>query len=141
MSASNDMTVPQGVESDSTEAQHILVHADRSAERIRSLKHGDTFAVFNHFGDMRPIPSGEEGLYLDGTRFLSMFTLYLDGFRPLILGSTVRDDNDQLVVTLTNPDLFIDGELCLPANSLHISKRAFRLLRGDPCRELLGATD
>jgi glycogen debranching enzyme len=116
-----------GVENHFTEAQHILVHADRSAEKIRSLKYGDTFAVFNHFGDMRPIPSGEEGLYLDGTRFLSMFTLYLDGFRPLLLGSTVRDDNDQLIVTLTNPDLFVDGELCLPANSLHISKRAFLL--------------
>jgi glycogen debranching enzyme len=115
------------VKSHSTDAQHILVHADRSAERIRSLKYGDTFAVFNHFGDMRPIPSGEEGLYLDGTRFLSTFMLYLDGFRPLILGSTVRDDNDQLIVTLTNPDLFVDDELCLPANSLHISKRVFLL--------------
>jgi glycogen debranching enzyme len=111
----------------SPDAQHILVHADRSAERIRSLKYGDTFAVFNHFGDMRPIPSGEEGLYLDGTRFLSTFMLYLDGFRPLILGSTVRDDNDQLIVTLTNPDLFVDGELHLPANSMHISKRVFLL--------------
>jgi glycogen debranching enzyme len=116
-----------GVQNHSPDAQHILVHADRSAERIRSLKYGDTFAVFNHFGDMRPIPSGEEGLYLDGTRFLSTFRLYLDGFRPLILGSTVRDDNDQLIVTLTNPDLFVDGELYLPANSLHISKRAFLL--------------
>src|ERR1700733_10395449 len=56
-----------------------------------------------------------------------MFTLYLDGFRPLLLGSTVRDDNDQLIVTLTNPDLFVDGELYLPANSLHISKRVFLL--------------
>jgi glycogen debranching enzyme len=117
----------EDVENHSTDAQHILVHADRSAERIRSLKYGDTFAVFNHFGDMRPIPSGEEGLYLDGTRFLSTFMLYLDGFRPLILGSTVRDDNDQLIVTLTNPDLFVDGKLYLPANSLHISKRVFLL--------------
>ena len=126
-STSIDRPGTLGVENHSTEAQHILVHADRSAEKIRSLKYGDTFAVFNHFGDMRPLPSGEEGLYLDGTRFLSMFTLYLDGFRPLLLGSTVRDDNDQLIVTLTNPDLFVDGELCLAANSLHIFKRAFLL--------------
>jgi len=114
-------------EDHSPDAQHILVHADRSAERIRSLKYGDTFAVFNHFGDIRPIPSGEEGLYMDGTRFLSTFMMYLDGVRPLLLGSTVRDDNDQLIVTLTNPDLFIDGVLRLPANSLHISKRVFLL--------------
>jgi glycogen debranching enzyme len=127
MNTSGRPTESGRAENHSTDAQHILVHAERSAERIRSLKCGDTFAVFNHFGDMRPAPSGEEGLYLDGTRFLSTFMLYLHGFRPLILGSTVRDDNDQLIVTLTNPDLFVDGELCLPANSLHISKRAFLL--------------
>src|ERR1700728_1740141 len=127
MNASGRSTENGGAENRFTDAQHILVHADRSAERIRSLKCGDTFAVFNHFGDMRPAPSGEEGLYLDGTRFLSTFMLHLDGFRPLILGSTVRDDNDQLIVTLTNPDIFVDGELHLPANSLHISKRVFLL--------------
>ena len=127
MNASGRSTENGGAENRFTDAQHILVHAERSAERIRSLKCGDTFAVFNHFGDMRPAPSGEEGLYLDGTRFLSTFMLHLDGFRPLILGSTVRDDNDQLIVTLTNPDLFVDGELYLPANSMHISKRAFLL--------------
>jgi glycogen debranching enzyme len=43
----------------------------------------------------------------------------------MLLGSTVRDDNDQLVVTLTNPDLFLDDQIFLPANSLHISKRTF----------------
>jgi glycogen debranching enzyme len=124
---SGESTERGGVENHSTDAQHILVHADRAAERIRSLKYGETFAVFNHNGDMRPARLGEEGLYLDGTRFLSTFMLYLDGFRPLILGSTVRDDNDQLIVTLTNPDLFEEGELTLPANSLHLSKRVFLL--------------
>jgi glycogen debranching enzyme len=122
-----ELSNAESVQNHSPDAQHILVHADRSAERIRSLKYGDTFAVFNHYGDMRQLPSGEEGLYLDGTRFLSTFMLYLDGFRPLILGSTVRDDNDQLIVTLTNPDLFVGGELHLSANSLHISKRIFLL--------------
>ncbi|WP_213807573.1 glycogen debranching N-terminal domain-containing protein [Granulicella sp. dw_53] len=107
--------------------QHILVHSDRSADRLRSLKYGDTFAVFDHYGDIRPAPTSEEGLYFDGTRFLSSLILELDGLRPLMLGSTVRDDNDQLVVTLTNPDLFVDGEIHLPANAIHISRRTFLL--------------
>src|SRR5580698_11357978 len=111
----------------SNDAQHILVNADRTAERIRCLKCGDTFAVFDHYGDIRPLQTGEEGLYYDGTRFLSCLTLTLDELRPLLLGSTVRDDNDQLIVTLTNPDLFLDEQLVLPANSLHISKRLFLL--------------
>jgi glycogen debranching enzyme len=107
------------------DAQHILVNAERTAEHLRSLKCGDTFAVFDHYGDIRPIATGEEGLYYDGTRFLSGLTLSLNGSRPMLLGSTVRDDNDQLIVTLTNPDLFLDDQLILPANSLHISKRTF----------------
>jgi glycogen debranching enzyme len=111
----------------SNDAQHILVNADRTAERIRCLKCGDTFAVFDHYGDIRPLQTGEEGLYYDGTRFLSCLTLTLDELRPLLLGSTVRDDNDQLIVTLTNPDLFLNEQLVLPANSLHISKRLFLL--------------
>lgn len=105
--------------------QHILVHADRSSERLRSLKYGDTFAVFDRFGDIRPGENSEEGLYFDGTRFLAALDLTLDGMRPVLLGSTVRDDNDQLIVTLTNPDLFIDGTLHLPANSLHLARKTF----------------
>lgn len=107
--------------------QHIVVSAERTSDRVRSLKHGDTFAVFDHYGDIRPIEAGEEGLYYDGTRFLSCLVLDLDGLRPLLLGSTVRDDNDQLIVTLTNPDWFVDGRLRLSANSLHISRKTFLL--------------
>ncbi|MCU1226607.1 MAG: glycoside hydrolase [Edaphobacter sp.] len=108
-------------------ARHIVVNAERTADRVRSLKHGDIFAVFDHYGDIRPIHTGEEGLYYDGTRFLSSLMCDLDGLRPLLLGSTVRDDNDQLLVTLTNPDWFVDGQLRLAANSLHISRRTFLL--------------
>jgi glycogen debranching enzyme len=111
----------------SSDAQHILVNAERTADRVRCLKCGDTFAVFDHYGDIRPSHTGEEGLYYDGTRFLSCLQLRLDGLLPLLLGSTVRDDNDQFLVTLTNPDLFLQGELLLPANSLHISKKLFLL--------------
>jgi glycogen debranching enzyme len=110
---------------DAGNAQHILVSAERTAEHVRSLKHGDTFAVFNQYGDIRPMQTGEEGIYYDGTRFLSSLVLEMDGSRPMLLSSTVRDDNDQLIVMLTNPDLFCEGKLYLPASSLHVSKRIF----------------
>ena len=118
---------PEDMQERSSDAQHILASADRTAERFRTLKCGDTFAVFDHYGDIRPSAMGEEGLYCDGTRFLSCLMLSLDSLRPLLLGSTVRDDNDQLIVTLTNPDLMLDEELLLPANSIHISRRVFLL--------------
>ena len=122
-----DATREGNVKETASDSQHILVHSDRSAERLRSLKYGDTFAVFDHYGDIRPGPNGEEGVYFDGTRFLSGLVLDLEGLSPLLLGSTVRDDNDQLVVTLTNPDLFVEGKLHLAANSIHISRRTFLL--------------
>jgi glycogen debranching enzyme len=119
-----------------SDALHIVASAERTSERVRSLKHGDTFAVFDHYGDIRPAQSGEEGLYYDGTRFLSCLSLEIDGVRPMLLGSTVRDDNDQLTVTLTNPDVFLGSKLYWPANSLHIAKKIF--LYGAVCYQHIG---
>jgi len=93
-------------------------------ERTRVLKHGDTFAVFDHRGEMTPGGLGEHGLYHEGTRHLSAFSLELDGRRPFLLSSTVREENDQLVVSMTNPDLFRDGRLWLPLGSLHLTVRS-----------------
>lgn len=46
-----------------SDSQLIVVHSDRPAEGLRSLKYGDTFAVFDHYGDIRPNLTSEEGLY------------------------------------------------------------------------------
>ena len=39
--------------------------------RTRILKHGDTFAVLDSFGDMAGINGNPDGLYHEDTRFLS----------------------------------------------------------------------
>ena len=98
-------------------------------ERRRVLKHGDTFAVFDHYGDIRPGGAGEEGLYDEGTRYLSCLLLELEGTRPVFLSSTVRDENDQLTVALTNPDLVREGGQRVPLGTLHIALKKF-LWRG-----------
>src|SRR5215831_15789002 len=82
---------------------HILAASSLADEWSRVLKHGDTFAVFDHYGDIKPGGLGEEGLYHEGTRYLSCLLLELEGGRPFFLGSNVRDENDQLAVALTNP--------------------------------------
>jgi glycogen debranching enzyme len=102
------------------DAHHVLAASSLTDERIRVLKHGDTFALFDQHGDIRSSQWGESGMYHDGTRFLSRFQLELDGTRPFLLSSTVRDDNDQLVVALTNPDLFREGSPYLPLGSLQL---------------------
>src|SRR5215813_10150348 len=90
---------------------HILAASSPSDERTQVLKHGETFAVFDHYGDIKPGGLGEEGLYHEGTRYLCCLLLQMEGGRPFFLSSTVRDENDQLAVALTNPDLLRDGQV------------------------------
>ncbi|HKI36633.1 MAG TPA: amylo-alpha-1,6-glucosidase [Gemmataceae bacterium] len=108
---------------------HILAAASMADERTRVLKHGDTFAVFDHYGDIKPGGLGEQGLYHEGTRYLSCLLLELEGGRPFFLGSTIRDENDQLAVALTNPDLLCDGQVRFPLGTLHLAVKKF-LWRG-----------
>jgi glycogen debranching enzyme len=75
------------------------------SEHNRTLKQGDTFAVFDAWGDFSPAGRGEEGLFHDGTRFLSALRVLLGERRPLVLSSSIKDDNTLLTVDLTNPDM------------------------------------
>jgi glycogen debranching enzyme len=106
-------------------AHHIMADSSLTDGHIRVLKHGDTFAVFDQYGNVRTSKAGEDGVYHDGTRFVSCLVLELEGVPPFLLSSTIRDDNDQLSVALTNPDLLSHNGLSLPLGSLHISRRCF----------------
>jgi glycogen debranching enzyme len=108
-----------------TDPYYILASSPLADERTRVLKHGDTFAVFDHYGDVKPTGLCEEGLYHEGTRFLSGFFLRLGRDRPLFLSSTIREDNDLLAVDLTNPDLARNGEVVVPRGTLHLSRTKF----------------
>jgi len=76
------------------DAFYILATSTRADDRTRVLKHGETFAVFDRFGDVQPVGLGEQGVYHDGTRFLSRLEVRIGGRRPLLLSSTVKEDND-----------------------------------------------
>src|SRR5262245_11173241 len=104
------------------EQYYIVATSSRLDDRTRVLKHGNTFAVFDRFGDLAPVGLGELGLYHDGTRFLSRLGLSLGADRPLLLSSTVTDDNAQIVVDLTNPDVHVDGHVLVPRGTLHIER-------------------
>src|SRR5262249_11579714 len=104
---------------------YILAPSPTADEQTRVLKDGDTFAVFDHYGDVKPSGMGEEGLYHEGTRYLSCFLLGLGKDRPLFLSSTVKDANDLLAVDLTNPDLARDGRVAVPRGTLHLSREKF----------------
>ena len=84
---------------------YILATASRAAERTAVLQHDDTFAIFDYAGDIGAFGPAEQGLYHEGTRFLSRFSLRVNGKRPLILSSRVKEDNELFIADLTNPDI------------------------------------
>jgi glycogen debranching enzyme len=99
---------------------YVLARSSRADDRTRTLKHGETFGVFDRFGDIQHLGLGDQGLYHEGTRFLSHLELVIDGRRPILLHSTVKEDNSLLVVDLTNPDLGEGERFLLPKGTLHI---------------------
>lgn len=90
----------------------------------RVLKQGQTFAVFDRHGDIRPLGFESQGLFHEGTRFLSRWKLGIDSASPLLLSSNVREDNDFLVVDLTNPNLQLNG-YHLPHGEIHLVRTVF----------------
>jgi glycogen debranching enzyme len=103
----------------------IVASSSLTDEHIEVLKQGDTFGLFDQYGDIHSLRTGSHGLYHEGTRFLSRFVLTLNGERPLLLSSTVKQDNVLLNVDLTNPDMTADGQVKISRGSLHLSRTRF----------------
>ena len=100
--------------------------ASLQEQRSRTLKHGDTFAVFDLHGDALSEPGSPEGLFHRDTRYLSRLYMTVQGQRPLLLSSTLGDDNAMLICDLTNPDLFDpEGALVLEHDLLHVRRSRF----------------
>jgi glycogen debranching enzyme len=107
---------------------HLLAASLPAGGQPHVLKDADTFGVFDQHGDFTSGGLGEEGLYHEGTRFLSTLVLEIQGRRPFYLDSAVAAEGHVLTVILTNPDLTA-GHLRLPLSTIHVSLERF-LWRG-----------
>jgi glycogen debranching enzyme len=92
-------------------------------ERTLVLASGDTFAIFDRRGEIRPFRTSRHGLYSGGTRFLSGLWLQIAGSSPLLLSSGVRRSERGLFVHETNPDLRGEAQLHVPADQIHLVRR------------------
>ena len=110
------------------EAAPFLIPATNSLQerQQRTLKQGDTFALFDHNGDSVAGPGNPEGIYHRDTRYLSHLYLTIEGVRPILLSSTLRDDNATLTCDLTNPDLYDSrGHILIEHDLIHIRRSRF----------------
>jgi len=123
-----DRKEPAYAGSDTMPTSGVPEAAIRYERGSRTLKHGDTFAVFDNNGDAVSWPGNPEGVFHRDTRHLSYLSLTINGLHPLLLSSTLRDDNATLNCDLTNPDIVIepDGDT-LRHDLLHIRRTRFLL--------------
>lgn len=104
---------------------YILATSAMANDRVEVLKQGETFGVFDRYGDIHPVLPGPLGLYHEGTRFLSRFELLIGSQRPLLLSATTKEDNALFTVDLTNPDMLADGQVAIPRDILHLCRTRF----------------
>ncbi len=91
-------------------------------DRVRVLNHFDTFGIFDRWGDIHPQGKKLHGIYHQGTRFINKLELRVNGHKPLLLSSAIKESNQELSVDLTN-SAFEDCELA--ENTIHISRSQF----------------
>ncbi len=103
----------------------IVASSSLTEEHVEVLKQGDTFGLFDRYGDIHSLRTGSQGLYHEGTRFLSRFELTMNGERPLLLSSTVKEKNVLLNVDLMNPDMTHEGQVEVTRGALHVSRTRF----------------
>ncbi|WP_417418727.1 glycogen debranching N-terminal domain-containing protein [Hoeflea sp.] len=126
--ALTDRKEPAPAGSTTTPPGGVPEAAIRYERGSRTLKHGDTFAVFDEHGDAVSWPGNPEGIFHRDTRHLSHLSLTINGLHPLLLSSTLGDDNATLNCDLTNPDIIIEpGGDTLCHDLLHIRKTRFLL--------------
>jgi glycogen debranching enzyme len=108
-----------------TEASFYIAATQSAGRPRRALKHNDTFAVFDSYGDIGASSEAADGLFFRDTRFLSRLELLVNDLPALLLGSNLRDDNAALVVDVTNPDAFSDQRIVLEKDTVHILRTIF----------------
>ncbi|HXY60330.1 MAG TPA: glycogen debranching N-terminal domain-containing protein [Chthoniobacterales bacterium] len=85
--------------------------------QTHAIKHGDTFAVFDLFGDADALP--ECGVYHQDTRFLSRLALRINNESPALVSSAVSDDSVVVTVDLAGSGVRIRRTKFLWDATLH----------------------
>jgi glycogen debranching enzyme len=103
---------------------YIAAAADGQSPETHVLKHGETFGVFDGFGDIT-VAGGGQGLYHNGTRYLSGLRMHMAGLRPFLLGASPGLAGNVLSVDLTNPDVRDGAQILWARGLVHVHRTTF----------------
>src|SRR5438105_8386559 len=97
------------------------------ANKVLAVKEGETFLYSDVEGNLDDRKDYGLGLYHRDTRFLSHFMMRLSGREPVLLSSS-SERAYMSYVDLTNPELYDDGNVAVPQQTLNI--RRVRAING-----------
>ncbi len=120
-------------DADDVSEYHIEAQTSLVERSLRTLKHGDAFAVLDAYGDIGGVETSAEGLFFRDMRHLSRFQFWFAGRRPLLLSSVIQDDNAALSVDLTNPDIESSAAVAIHRDTIAFERLKF--LWDDACYE------
>ena len=106
---------------------YILASSSMANEQTRVLKNGETFCIFDRWGNIGSWSFENNGLFYQGTRFLSHAELKFNGKDALLLSSRVKRNNDFLVVDLTNPDFEMKPGVWVRRGNIHLVRTIWLL--------------
>lgn len=104
---------------------YISADSTYADDRVRVLNHIDTFGIFDRWGDILPIGKGAQGIYHRDTRFVSRLEFKINGLRPLLLSSAIKEENEILSVDLTNPEMKDKAGVPVIKGMIHIRRSQF----------------
>jgi glycogen debranching enzyme len=108
-----------------TQQYYIATKSAPTDDRARVLKYGSMFAVFDRLGDISNEGLGEQGIFFEGTRYLSEMTLRLWSERPLLLSSTIEPNNFLFTADLANLDVSRGDSVAIHRGTLHLLRSRF----------------
>lgn len=104
---------------------YILSDTSLAAENNKVLKHGDMFAIYGNQGNMGRFGFEDQGLYYEGTRFLSKLVFRMGQRYPVFLSSIVKEDNDAVTFDFTNCNLNPGRGNMLKRGDVHLERSVF----------------
>ncbi|SMO46810.1 amylo-alpha-1,6-glucosidase [Solitalea koreensis] len=117
---------------------YVSANSTYADDRTRVLNHIDTFGIFDRWGDIKQLGEEIQGIYHEGTRYISDIEFRINNSRPLLLSSAIKEQNEILSVDLTNQLIEFsekENKPLIPKGILHIRRRKF--VRNGACYGLI----
>jgi glycogen debranching enzyme len=105
---------------------YIQANSSFADNRKIILKQGESFGIFDLYGDIFKAGEGYYGIYHQGTRFISQMEFYIENKRPLLLSSNLREENEVLTIDLSNSEFYSEiNKSFIEHGTIHVLRRKF----------------